>query len=87
LAEMETTLTKKGQVTIPHSVRARLGLKPKDKVAFEVDGDAVRIRRARSKVLAGYGTIKPRTKPEDFRRLRDEFESSVAQEVIEETAG
>lgn len=83
---LETTLTKKGQVTIPRAVRARLGLKPKDKVAFEVDGNEVKIRRAASKVLAGYGTVKPRKKPEDFRALREEFETQVAQEVVEETS-
>jgi AbrB family looped-hinge helix DNA binding protein len=85
MQELETTVTEKGQVTIPRSVRARLGIKPKDKVAFEVEGDAVRIRRAPSRVLAGYGAVKPRRKPEDLRALREEFESNVAEEVIEET--
>jgi AbrB family looped-hinge helix DNA binding protein len=40
-------LTSKGQVTIPQAIRERLGLFPNTEVEFEVDGDAVRIRRAR----------------------------------------
>jgi AbrB family looped-hinge helix DNA binding protein len=40
-------LTSKGQVTIPQAIRERLGLFPNTEVEFEIDGDAVRIRRAR----------------------------------------
>jgi len=34
-----TTLTSKGQVTIPKPVRDRLGVKPGDEVAFELGSD------------------------------------------------
>ena len=40
-------LTTKGQVTIPQEIRERLGLLPYTEVEFEVDGDSVRIRKAR----------------------------------------
>jgi AbrB family looped-hinge helix DNA binding protein len=40
-------LTSKGQVTIPQDIRERLGLLPYTEVEFEVDGDAVRVRKAR----------------------------------------
>lgn len=40
-------LTTKGQVTIPQDIRERLGLLPYTEVEFEIDGDAVRIRKAR----------------------------------------
>ena len=84
MPEVETTLTQKGQVTIPREIRVRLGLKPRDRVAFEVEGDAVKIRRAAGKALAGYGSVKPRKKPEDFRTLREEFERGVGEEVAQE---
>jgi AbrB family looped-hinge helix DNA binding protein len=34
---MSTTVTSKGQVTIPKDIRDRLGIKPGTKVAFSVD--------------------------------------------------
>ncbi len=84
MQEFETTLTEKGQVTIPLEIRRLIGLQPKDKVRFEVDGDVVKISRATSKLLAGYGSVTPRNKPEDFQKLREEFEKGVAEEVASE---
>ena len=40
-------LTSKGQVTIPLEIREQLGLMPHTEVEFEIDGDAVRMRKAR----------------------------------------
>lgn len=39
-------ITSKGQVTIPQSIRQRLGLLPHTEVAFEIQGDVVIIRKA-----------------------------------------
>lgn len=41
-------ITSKGQVTIPIEIRDRLGLLPDTEVEFEIDRDAVRIRKAAS---------------------------------------
>lgn len=39
-------ITSKGQVTIPIEIREELGLLPHTEVVFEVEGDAVRLRKA-----------------------------------------
>jgi AbrB family looped-hinge helix DNA binding protein len=54
-----STLTSKGQVTIPAAVRKRLGLHPGDHVAFVVDGDEVRLMRKENRVEAAFGLCKP----------------------------
>lgn len=41
-------ITSKGQVTIPQGIREKLGLLPETDVEFEIDGNTVRIRKARS---------------------------------------
>jgi antitoxin PrlF len=49
-----TTLTSKGQVTIPKEVRDQLGLQPHDKITFVVeDGFATLRRLPRLEELAG----------------------------------
>ena len=60
-----TRLTQKGQVTIPLEIRTRWGLKPRDLVQFELDGDEVKLKPVRSTLLAGYGAVPPRRRPED----------------------
>jgi antitoxin PrlF len=35
----------KGQVVIPKAIRDRIGIRPGDEVAFDSDGEEVRIRR------------------------------------------
>jgi AbrB family looped-hinge helix DNA binding protein len=41
-------LTSKGQVTIPQEIRERLGLLAGTEVEFQIEGDAVRLRKART---------------------------------------
>jgi len=41
---LHSTLTSKGQTTIPGKVRAALGMKPGDKLEYEVEGDRATIR-------------------------------------------
>ncbi len=37
MQEYETTVTEKGQITIPQEIRRLMGLQPRDKVRFEVE--------------------------------------------------
>jgi len=80
----ETTLTSKGQVTIPVEIRKALKLKPKDKVLFELNGDVAKIMPSSSKLVAGFGAISAKTKPEKFSQIRSQFEKGVAEEVRNE---
>lgn len=53
LREIAMRITSKGQVTIPVEIRERLGLLPNSEVEFEVEGNAVRIRKRRRGARAG----------------------------------
>jgi antitoxin PrlF len=77
-----TTVTSKGQVTIPAKIRRHLGIKPKDKVRFDVDAaGAVRIAPAPSRMRALLGSVKPLKPAKDDKTLRREFEEGVAAAV------
>lgn len=41
---LRSTVTKKGQTTIPGEIREALRIKPGDKLAYELEGDHVTIR-------------------------------------------
>lgn len=59
-----TTITQKGQVTIPAPVRRALGLKRGDQVKFTLKKKAAQIKVAkRFSIMSLYGSLKPRVKP------------------------
>jgi AbrB family looped-hinge helix DNA binding protein len=47
-----TTLTSKGQVTVPREIRERLGLKSGDKMAFTMLSDGTVVMRPKTRRLA-----------------------------------
>lgn len=53
-----TSLTSKGQVTIPIEYRDALGLHPGDKINFEQVGSSLVIRRQQNDIKASFGILK-----------------------------
>ncbi len=54
MAMTHSTLTRKGQTTIPLEIRQALNLKPGDRIRYEVEGDFATIRlQGGTKALAG----------------------------------
>ena len=48
-------ITSKGQVTIPVEIREKAGFLPNTELEFELDGTAVRVRRAKVQPPGGRG--------------------------------
>jgi AbrB family looped-hinge helix DNA binding protein len=84
LAPFESRVTEKGQITIPVEMRRKLGLKPRDRVCFELEGDSIRLRPAASRIADFAGIATPRNRPEDWRAVREEYERLVAADVLDE---
>lgn len=78
-----SVLTAKSQVTIPKKVRDAMGVGPGDQVRFKLEGNVARIEPIASKLERNFGTVKPRKKPEDFRKVREAFEKAVANDTAE----
>ena len=80
---MQTTITRKGQVTIPAEIRRELDLKEGERISVERHGDTVLLRRARSVTEQTAGVLAPyrRTPPLTADEERAAFEEAVAAEV------
>ena len=52
------TITSKGQTTIPKKFRDSLKLRPRERIAFELRGDALVIRRAAASIDELAGSLK-----------------------------
>ena len=58
-----TTVTQKGQVTIPAPIRKALGLKRGDQVKFTLKKKVAQIKPAKKfSIMSLYGSLKPRIK-------------------------
>ena len=79
-----TTITQKGQVTIPKEIREYLGLKTKNQVEFRIEKGKVVIKPTTS-LETNFGRVKPKRKSENFKKARKSFEKGVANEVIRES--
>ena len=73
--EKTSSVSPKGQVTIPAEIRAILGVRPRDRVAFEVKGNEVVIRPARGGLAALYRSV-----PALDRAVSDKEMTQIAQE-------
>jgi AbrB family looped-hinge helix DNA binding protein len=81
VVERVTTVTSKGQVTIPTELRRALNIKPRDRVSFELVDGEIRLRPSKSVVETTYGAVTPTSRPEDFHKLRRDFEEGMAEEA------
>ena len=59
MKELVTTITQRSQVTLPAEVRRVLGLKPRDQVAFTIEGSDVRLVPAQFTLESAYGSVEP----------------------------
>ena len=80
---LESTVTRKGQITIPKEIRDRLGVKQGERVLFVPRGEEVVLKVIRGNILDLKGSVTPRAHPEDSEGIR----KSVKQSVTRRAAG
>lgn len=81
--EMSSTVTSKGQVTIPKAVRERIGVGPHDKVSWVIEGNVVKVSRHESVVRRTAGMMKS---PNGTSYATAEEMRAAAEEAIAEDA-
>lgn len=78
-----STLTAKGQTTIPKAVRESLQLKPKDKLLYVIDGGRMIVQPVHGGISRLKGIFRDAVKgPIDFKKLREETKRLVAARVL-----
>ena len=77
-------LTRRGQVTIPKSLRDRLGLHLGDQISFHLRGDEIVLKPVRRTILDLQGSVKPKNRPEDFGSVRRQVAGARARAKSDE---
>lgn len=68
MKDATTTVTTKGQVTIPKEIREQIGIGPSDRVSFRVEDGVIQIVKRRS-VRDVAGKVKPLRNIDDFEKV------------------
>lgn len=85
MAERYTsTMTQRGQVTVPARVRRILGLKPQDKVTFQVDGQEVRLVPVRFTLETAFASVPPLKEPKSLEEMLTIAREEHARHVLDE---
>lgn len=74
----------KGQVTIPRPIREALNLKRGDSLVFTAGEDKITATPLQGDFLELYGSVKPRRRPEDFKKIRKQVVKAVARNATSE---
>ncbi len=82
MKEIITTMTQRGQVTVPAEVRRLLGLRPRDKVAFGIEDGKVQLTPARFTLESAFGSVRPATKTAEFKTISRAARDEKAKEEI-----
>ena len=80
-----STITSKGQTTLPAQVRQALHLKAGDKILYEIQGDSV-IIRPHPGVMAVFGALKPPAGKSavPFKKAREGAREAWTREAVRE---
>lgn len=79
---LESTITRKGQITIPKAIRERLKVKEGEKVLFVMRGEEVVLKVVKGTILDLRGTVQPSAHPEGFEKIRRSVRQAVAKKVV-----
>jgi antitoxin PrlF len=83
-----TTMTTKGQVTVPREIRDRLGLKSGDKMAFTMLSDGTVVMRPKTRRLADLaGSLTRPAQPKVAIKDMNPFKATPAAKRMKPPAG
>ena len=77
-----SVLTSKGQTTIPKEIREFLGLKPKDRLLYLIEGNKVILKPLQGDILELRGSVRPKKRPEDFEAIRAATQKALANKAV-----
>src|SRR5690349_5367200 len=84
MKEITTTVTQRGQVTLPVEVQRLLGVRPRDKVTFAIDQGQVTLSAARFTLESAAGSVEPATATEDLECVAQEAKEEHAERAVDQ---
>lgn len=80
---LQSTITRKGQTTIPKEIRVLLKLKPNDKIFYLIEGDNVILKPLHGDILDLRGSVPTKESPSDFDAIIESTKRRVSTKIVE----
>lgn len=64
-----SSVSPKGQITLPAEIRRELGIEPKDRVAIMLVGGTVQVVPAAQRLRRHFGSVQPLSPPRDWKEV------------------
>jgi len=80
---LQSTITSKGQTTIPKEIRELLKLKPNDKLYYIVEKSKVTLKPIHGNILELRGSVTPKESATDFDEIRKITRKAVSKKIVE----
>lgn len=84
MRQFQSSMSPKGQITIPLEVRRQWGIKPRDRVTIRVQDGAVMLYPARSPVEESFGAVPPLARELTVEEMTEIAADEHAQETARE---
>ena len=81
---IESTVTDKGQTTVPREVRKALGIKPRQRLQWDLEDDGSVTVRPEASALALFGSLKTRRKFPGIKAEKAAARKRIAHEAAHE---
>jgi AbrB family looped-hinge helix DNA binding protein len=78
-----STLTRKGQITIPKPLRDQLGLHLGDRISFHLRGQEIILKPVQGTILDLEGSVQPKSRPESFGDIRRQVAGARGRSRVE----
>ena len=80
---IESTVTDKGQTTVPKEVRDALGIKPRQRLQWDLAADGTAVVRPEASALSLFGSLKSRKKFPGIKEEKAAIRKAVASRQTE----
>src|SRR6266540_335149 len=84
LREFESSVSAKGQVTLPLEVRKKFAVQAKDKIVFRVQGDMVTLTPSAASLDAVYMSVPALKTPKTLTEIREIIHAEQTERVAKE---
>ena len=78
-----SSVSPKGQITLPIELRKELEIEPKDIVVIALEGGHIQVEKAESSLLSGFGVVPVPDSPRSWKEIEHDVVDDIAERNVQ----